>query len=575
MLAMADGTAKPSEDSGYVIRNYGLAWGLGFDWCHDLMTPAQRQTIIKQANAFIAYWEAGKAFETEPTAGNYFAGYFCAKAMCALAMYEDNAAAPAQWADWRNTIFPAIADYFGKHLAGGGWPEGFQYGPLAILNMSLPIWAAKTATGEDLGFSFPQDCARFVMHATWPDGSHIDDRDLVHSGDAARLDADLLGVLQAVLNAWSDPFAAEFRAFRARYGAPYTEWKAVLFGDTDTAKASPSANLYAAGMGTMLARTSWASDATWISLRAAAYAGYPDAAEQLYDQGGLAMVKGGVPLLVNAWGAAMRGASGDRDEGAHITPVQTAQEPIFNVFMTASGGQWANTGASAKTTMQRGDGFTHIRATGLESLYGSGVTRWQRDAVLLDSGAVVVFDQTADNASDRWMQWHVPANYDTSRIVYAWPRDAAVKTAPIWAKSSPVSVTQLQVRSSTPGAWVTVFDGQNVQASDGSSVSVNGVLVQLTADGVTVNGSAPPPAPPPVDPPAPPPVDPPAPPPVDPPPSAPATVSVTRKGRWTVAGGTAHDTEIEALEDASNLALASPGTVIAITPPSYVVQADG
>jgi hypothetical protein len=63
-------------------------------------------------------------------------------------------------------------------------------------------------------------------------------------------------------------------------------------------------------------------------------------------------------------------------------------------------------------------------------------------------------------------------------------------------------------------------------------------------------------------------VDPPPP----PPPSA-RSIAITRVGRWTVDGGTGHNEEKDALEEASNLALANPGRAFAITPPSYTVTA--
>jgi hypothetical protein len=58
-----------------------------------------------------------------------------------------------------------------------------------------------------------------------------------------------------------------------------------------------------------------------------------------------------------------------------------------------------------------------------------------------------------------------------------------------------------------------------------------------------------------------------------PPPSASAKVQITRIGRWVVDGGTAHNEEKDALEEASNLALMHPGTSVAIQPPAYTVVA--
>lgn len=605
MLVMSDpdGMAAPSIDSGYIVRNYGLAYGLGYDWCYDRMTAAQREQIYTSANAFLAYWEQGKAFEPNPTAGNYYAGYHCAKAMCALATYDENPAAAAQWADWRNNLFPAIVAYYATHMAGGGWPEGFGYGPLAIANMSLPVWAVRTATGEDLmsSFPYPLDCAEFVMHASWPGGRFIDDRDLLHStGDPDRIpnamSGSLLGVLGRMLDEWSDSRLPTFRTFAAGRGGGL-EWQRVLYFDPGTAAAAPSAlSYFAPGMGTVFARSGWESSDTWLSYRGAAYAGYDQAAEQLYDQGSLAIVNGAKPFVLNAWGAVVREPGGNADEERIYALVYNGNGQCANVFQTPSGSQNANGSASTKTTFREYGAYAYAKTTGLEEMYRAGVQSWTREVLYLRPGIVVVRDQCSDNASDRWLQWHVPAasvdgravDTGVGRIAFAYPADAAVTVKPMFPDSKPVKVQQLQVRSaSNPGVWVTVFQtgaAQAVSCVDGTTVQVGDQVVTFGADGPTVNGDAPPAEDPPSDPsPSDPPEDPDPPqddpedPPADDPPATPpakaASVSVTRKGRWTVAGGTAHDTEIEALEDASNLALADPGAKIVITPPGYEVVA--
>jgi PKD repeat protein len=60
---------------------------------------------------------------------------------------------------------------------------------------------------------------------------------------------------------------------------------------------------------------------------------------------------------------------------------------------------------------------------------------------------------------------------------------------------------------------------------------------------------------------------------VDPPPPSTPVLAITRVGRWSVAGGTGHNEEKDALEEASNIALDHPGTTVVITPPGYTVTA--
>lgn len=582
MLVMSgSGAASPSVDSGYIIRNYGLAYGLGYDWCHELMTPAQRTQIYTNANAHIAYWEAGKAFESEPTAGNYYAGYFCAKALCALATYDENPSAPAQWADWHDQMFPAMRDYFAKHLAGGGWPEGFGYGPLAISNIVMPLWAVKTATGEDVESAMPfaSDCAKYVMHAAWPGAQYIDDRDLLHSGGVPNaMNAGLLALLACKVDA---SLAPAFRSFRKEVGGSIDPaWRAVLYADpiSDTAPLDTlPLSYFAPGMGQMFARSGWDDAATWVSYRGAAYAGYPDAAEQFFDQGSPAIVNGKTPFLLNTWGAMMRDPGGDADESRGMNAgVQQQDLAIWNTFVTDKGGQTSNTGATTQTTMLDAGNYVYAKTTGLEQAYRAGVTKWQRELVYLRPGIVIVFDQTADNAGDRWMQWHLNPN-GGGKMTVAWPADAVQTSAPLFAASKPAKVTQIKVRSaSNGGRWLTVFDTNatslSVKGLDDHTVQVGDQTVSFGTDGVTVNGVAPAPAPAPAPDPSPSPAPAPAPVPAPPPPSQ-SMPTITRKGRWVVAGGGAHNTPEEAFEDALSLALVSLGQTVTVTPPSFDVVA--
>ena len=154
---------NPCTDDGYGTRFYGVGMGIGYDWAFPLLSAAQRQQVYTTANAWLASFSnpAGcSGFEYAHPQSNYFAGYFHADAAIALATYDENPNAPARWTDWLANQFQTAASnpphigvqpYYAAHLAGGGWPEGFgNYGPLATLNMNLPIAEVKTATGIDL-----------------------------------------------------------------------------------------------------------------------------------------------------------------------------------------------------------------------------------------------------------------------------------------------------------------------------------------------------------------------------------------------------------------------------------------
>lgn len=597
LLVMADGKAVPSTDDGYIVRNYVRALAIGADFCHDRMTAAQLTTVSNCINAFLAYWKQGHAFEDTPVAGNYWAGYFGVDALASLGLYEDNPNAPADWDTWRGTHYPKTAADFLKYLDGGGWPEGFEYAPLALENIALAVRAVMTATGEDLADlrSYILACARFVRHGTWPDGSRPDDRDMIHSGPGqGATDPDLLWLLQYMLNAYSDPFAAAFRKLRNAHGVPSQAWRAVLYDEPAGAPESDPAELsYLGGMGTALMRSDWSPNAVWASIRNAPYAGYPDAAEQFCDQGSLSIVSGAGVVLANPWGAWMRDAQADAIESKYGYDVQTGK-PIFAVFMTDKGGQNQNASGTNATTMVDAGDHVYTRCSGIEQMYDAGVTKWTREVVFLrEERAFIIRDTTADDASDRWLQFHaMKASISGSRVDLGtgtmdvpYPADAAITAQGAPAGFKAVT-QQIEVRSaSNPGTWVTIVQvgaPEAVTCADGQTVAIGSTTVQFTAAGVSVNGQAPTPAPappPPAPSPAPVPPAPPAPPPPPPapvpaPPAPKPHMHITRVGDYQVVGGSEHAALKDAKTEARNLAKASPGETITITSPTYTVTYD-
>src|SRR5262249_11827117 len=105
----------PCTDDGYVIRFYGVGMGILYDWAYDQLTAPQRTQVYTTANNWLGIWDANgtcpktpdgsPAFAYENPLGNYFAGYFHAKTVIALATAGDNPAAPAQWTNWQTVQY--------------------------------------------------------------------------------------------------------------------------------------------------------------------------------------------------------------------------------------------------------------------------------------------------------------------------------------------------------------------------------------------------------------------------------------------------------------------------------------
>ena len=86
-------------------------------------------------------------------------------------------------------------------MTGGGWPEGWGYGPRAVLGVAELLWAVKTAKGLDWGTELPQarDQAQYLTHFAWPSLLRMDDHGTVRSGNALKPSTALVSGLATIL----------------------------------------------------------------------------------------------------------------------------------------------------------------------------------------------------------------------------------------------------------------------------------------------------------------------------------------------------------------------------------------
>lgn len=523
----------PCTDDGYVIRFFGVGFGLGYDWLYNLLTPAQRTQVYTAANAFITAWEAPNgcaAFAYSNPQGNYYAGYFHAKAVISLATYEENPSAPAEWTDWLNNQFTQrVQPYYAKHLLGGGWPEGYaNYAPLAILNMTLPAREVKTATGIDLvnasaPYTFPIDSANYAMHFTWPSLTYFDDRDTNHSNTNTQPpgtpNTSIAQQVLGELKYWNSPLTAVFNQYRlsiASANSNYAQGDAwfVFMDVTPGAPGVPLSSLplsyFAQGMEAVSARSDWSTGASWMSFRAGPYTNNPQAGEEYFDQGSLALVRGATPLLVNATGWVVHNPGGSAAENDvyndnygnfSSTNGGMGNRRPYNIFYVRhmNGSALAEPfGQGAYTTEDQGvrtrvtayeDAPDHVFVQGrwLPDMYrqfsaGPAVTGWTRQIVYLRPNRFVVYDRTSIGKSsyDQFMAWHFPAlpvsvssAAGTTRLdvtyngTYAGamttvlPTNAKATSLVLYPDLNPTKFWETRVRPPNTNVaqdWLTVFD---------------------------------------------------------------------------------------------------------------------
>src|SRR5204863_2580760 len=88
-----------SRDSGYGIRFFGAGMALGFDFLYPALSATVKSQVSTALNGWFSYFTTSGFGQGHPQ-GNYFAGYYAAKAYAGIATEGDNTNAPALWSDF-------------------------------------------------------------------------------------------------------------------------------------------------------------------------------------------------------------------------------------------------------------------------------------------------------------------------------------------------------------------------------------------------------------------------------------------------------------------------------------------
>ena len=486
----------PLRDSGYGIRFYALGMAVGFDWLYPALPADVRSRVVVALNTWITAFESG-AFERDFPQGNYFAGYYAAKGVAALATEDDNSQAPAMWNDWLMTLHGSKAQpYYAANLSGGGWPEGWNYGPIGTLNMAWPVLAAKTAKGLDLigdanaPFTFPLTSAQFITHFAWPDLLSIEDSCALYDSDNPTPTHPFLYTAEAgLLERWGAPFAPYAHSFAravraAQQPAPSGfdwEWINFLFWN----EAAPESDYrtlplsyYAPGIETAAVRSSWEKDAVWAQFKAGPYTNFPENGEEYFDKGSLAIMNGAAAFVVNAPGALLRNTPGTGDGSRYYDKVyndifgDNSKRDLFNVFSTDRPRPWgqgnylrSDGNRAGMSRFEDGGAYVYMQGTHLEGNYPRNpdtartITSWSREVVYLRPGTFVVYDRTevTDSSVRQWTQFHL-----RRRPVRAAPAAAGVNRWDVGTGAAYAGTVQTVFPLGHADSIVDVFGGHKV-----------------------------------------------------------------------------------------------------------------
>ncbi|HXX69850.1 MAG TPA: hypothetical protein VEK07_21900 [Polyangiaceae bacterium] len=421
---VSSGGEPPSTNSGYGIRNYGVGMAVGYDWLSPALDATTAAAVQASLEAWISWYDASGFINDEPI-GNYFAGYLFAKGAAAIALQGADPSADTWWSDITTTMWPQLAGpAYGTWLAGGGWPEGWEYGPLATENIVGFEWAASTGKSMTWWTDVPlaRGEAQYIPMFSWPSRMHMDDRGTIHAQPDLYPSASTEAMMATVLDQQQDPLAPIAHGAATDILAHTNEqippWQKFLFWDPAAKTEDPSTlpvSYEAHGPDHVAMRSSWATSATWASFISGPYIDAPYSGEEYFDEGSLAIAASDTPVLVNATGWLPQAAGDDGENFVYNDTWGAETRLLNNTFYVSGLIQDQVTAPQSTTHVERyEDGVVYVRARGaqIEQMYTpSGVmTQWTRDVVYVRPGRFVVYDRTtvSSGGTDQWLAWHVP-----------------------------------------------------------------------------------------------------------------------------------------------------------------------
>ncbi|MFO0613291.1 MAG: MYXO-CTERM sorting domain-containing protein [Polyangiaceae bacterium] len=271
-----------THDTGYPIRWYGADIALVYDWLNG--APGVDAGLLAQTRTCLGAWVdwyADRGYHHDEAGANYNAGYVISQALAAVAIGADGGSDGHVWKNTVDELFPnllvgkGLANAGGKIgepagvLVGGDWAEGWQYGPLSVLEYAVAARAL-----EENGAPQPEmnawanSLATRYVYATVPDrsgswvGGDFDDEAVYTSPSTNALDA--------VLAAKSSDEAASWAAFMKQAqgvdGGVYfynalAETRSV--SPVDLAASNPARWYVARGTRALFARSDWTATAFW------------------------------------------------------------------------------------------------------------------------------------------------------------------------------------------------------------------------------------------------------------------------------------------------------------------------
>lgn len=268
------GDGVVAHDDGYAMRTFAPFSALAYDWLHD--APGVTEELRAHARARFDAWStyyATRGYLRDRPGANYHAGYAFAATLMAIAEAGEAGAAGethlrnVRDVIWQQGLLPALGP--GNVLDGGDWPEGWQYGALSVLELSL---AARALNENGLGGGAPVAAWASSLPLRFLHGLTPRTRLTFAGGDSDAPFAHRAPDNGALLATLAGPASAEAKALARKLNTELgLHHENPLFDALGAADVAPAASApaqaptsyLARGTGNWYVRGSWASETTW------------------------------------------------------------------------------------------------------------------------------------------------------------------------------------------------------------------------------------------------------------------------------------------------------------------------
>ncbi len=457
----AQGGAPPviltvTHDAGYPIRWYGPDIALTYDWLFD--APGVGDALRGQTRTCLGAWVdwySAMGYLHDEAGGNYNAGFVIAKVLAGIAIGNDGGADGHIWDQSGPLITSLIVGQglagstraFGTAagpMVGGDWAEGWQYGPLSVLEL-----AVATRALEENGVPLPDMDAWAntlpvrLTYATVPArtgswaGGSFDGADSIYVPlNINMVDAVLAGPSSDIAAGW----AAFIKQTQGKGAGDYVynalaELRAVAPQEFQAQAPPPSLWYVARGTRAMYVRTAWDQGAYW-----GVFSSAPRlvADHQLSSASNFVLSRGADHVIVDVTNYGEEGSTLESNAIALDSTKATSNDTPSQPDSSKAELPWARGTADAVYAARSDLSNAYIYGDSTDIKYA------QRAWVMLPEGEVVTIDRAHTAGAAQQMHIGFHANTGGGKLALS----GSVATGPVG--SSQVAIHAVTLSGGTP-----------------------------------------------------------------------------------------------------------------------------